>query len=55
MTPRYCAVLPINVYPGNYSEFAFEKKTRLLRQQQMFQIQQREISRLEEAAKRLLI
>ncbi len=45
----------ISVYPGNYSEFAFEKKTRLLRQQQMFQIQQREISRLEEAAKRLLI
>ncbi len=45
----------IAVYPGNYSEFAFEKQMRLLRQQQMFQIQQREISRLEEASKRLLI
>nr|HRJ42112.1 ATP-binding cassette domain-containing protein [Caldilineaceae bacterium] len=32
----------INVYPGNYSEFAFEKRMRLLRHQQMFQIQQRE-------------
>jgi ATP-binding cassette, subfamily F, member 3 len=45
----------INVYPGNYSEFAFEKRVRLMRQQQMFQIQQREITRLEEASKRLLI
>jgi len=45
----------ITVYPGNYSEFAFEKQTRLLRQQQMHQIQQREIKRLEEAAHRLLI
>jgi ATP-binding cassette subfamily F protein 3 len=45
----------ITVYPGNYSEFAFEKQTRLLRQQQMFQAQQKEITRLEQAAKRLLI
>jgi ATP-binding cassette subfamily F protein 3 len=42
-------------YPGNYSEFAFEKQQRLLRQQQRFQIQQREIARLEQAANRLLI
>ncbi len=41
-------------YPGNYSEYAFEKEARLLRQQQLFQVQQKEISRLEQAAKRLL-
>jgi len=41
-------------YPGNYSEYAFEKETRLLRQKQLFQVQQKEISRLEQAAKRLL-
>ena len=45
----------ITVYPGNYSEFVFEKETRLLRQQQLFQAQQKEIDRLEQAAKRLLI
>ena len=45
----------ITVYPGNYSEFAFEKQTRLLRQQQLFQVQQKEIDRLEQAAHRLLI
>ena len=42
-------------YPGNYSEFAFEKQQRLLRQQQRYQIQQKEITRLEQAANRLLI
>ena len=45
----------ITLYPGNYSEFAFEKQTRLLRQQQLFQAQQKEIDRLEQAAHRLLI
>ncbi|MGH2593638.1 MAG: ABC-F family ATP-binding cassette domain-containing protein, partial [Anaerolineae bacterium] len=45
----------VEVYPGSYSEFAFEKETRLARQQQLYQIQQREISRLEAAAKRLLV
>ena len=45
----------ITVYPGNYSEFVFEKQSRLLRQQQLFQAQQKEIDRLEQAAKRLLI
>ena len=45
----------ITVYPGNYSEFAFEKQARLLRQQQLFQVQQKEIDRLEQAAHRLLI
>jgi ATP-binding cassette subfamily F protein 3 len=45
----------ITLYAGNYSEFAFEKQARLLRQQQMYQAQQKEIDRLEQAAKRLLI
>jgi len=44
----------LSVYLGNYSEFAFEKQARLLRQQQMFQAQQKEITRLEMSAKRLL-
>ncbi len=44
----------LTVYPGSYSEYAFEKQTRLLRQQQVFQAQQKEIHRLEQAAKRLL-
>ncbi|MDY7078065.1 MAG: ABC-F family ATP-binding cassette domain-containing protein [Chloroflexota bacterium] len=41
-------------YPGNYSEYAFEKQARLLRQQQLYQAQQKEVTRLEQAAKRLL-
>jgi ATP-binding cassette subfamily F protein 3 len=41
-------------YPGNYSEYAFEKHNLLLRQQQMFQAQQKEIKRLEQSANRLL-
>ncbi len=41
-------------YPGNYSEYAFEKRMRLLRQQQLFQAQQKEIARLEQAATRLM-
>jgi ATP-binding cassette subfamily F protein 3 len=41
-------------YPCDYSEYAFEKQTRLLRQQQLYQTQQKEIDRLEQAAKRLL-
>ncbi|NJN43865.1 MAG: ABC-F family ATP-binding cassette domain-containing protein [Anaerolineae bacterium] len=45
----------LTVFPGNYSEYAFEKQARLLRQQQMFQAQQKEITRLEQAAKRLLM
>lgn len=44
----------LTVYPGDYSQFAFEKQTRLLRQQQLFQAQSKEITRLEQAAKRLL-
>ena len=45
----------IQVYSGSYSEFAYEKETRLARQQQLYHVQQREIRRLEAAAKRLLI
>jgi len=45
----------MTVYPGNYSEFAFEKKSRLLRQQQLFQVQQKEVRRLEQSAQRLLV
>lgn len=41
-------------YLGNYSEYAFEKKLRQLRQQQLFQAQQKEIERLEQSANRLL-
>jgi ATP-binding cassette subfamily F protein 3 len=41
-------------YVGSYSEYAFEKQMRLMRQQQLFQAQQKEITRLEQAAKRLL-
>ncbi len=45
----------LEVFPGNYSEYAFEKQQRLLRQQQMFQAQQKEITRLEQSAARLLM
>jgi ATP-binding cassette subfamily F protein 3 len=44
----------INIYPGNYSEYVFEKQTKLLRQQQRYQTQNKEINRLELSAKRLL-
>ena len=42
-------------YSGNYSEYAFEKRIKLARQQQLFQAQQKEITRLEQTAKRLLL
>ena len=45
----------LTLYPGNYSEYAVEKQTRLLRQQQLFQAQHKEITRLEQSAKRLLM
>ncbi len=45
----------IQAYPGAYSEFAFDKEMRLARQQQLYQVQQREIRRLDTAAKRLLV
>jgi ATP-binding cassette subfamily F protein 3 len=45
----------INQFVGNYSEYMFEKRLRQERQLQRFQAQQKEISRLEQAAKRLLM
>ncbi len=45
----------LSLYPGNYSEYAFEKGMRLQRQQQVFQAQNKEIIRLEQAAKRLML
>jgi ATP-binding cassette, subfamily F, member 3 len=45
----------LTLYPGNYSEYTFEKRMKLARQQQLFQAQQKEITRLEQTAKRLLL
>ena len=45
----------LTIYQGNYSEYAYEKEISMLRQQQRYQAQQKEISRLEQAAKRLLL
>ncbi|TAH49269.1 MAG: ABC-F family ATP-binding cassette domain-containing protein [Chloroflexota bacterium] len=44
----------ITLYVGNYSEYQFEKHQKLLRQQQMFQVQQRDIQRLEFSIRRLM-
>ncbi|MFN2299174.1 MAG: ribosomal protection-like ABC-F family protein [Anaerolineales bacterium] len=41
-------------YPGNYSEYAFEKRQRLLLQEKQFNLQQREIRRMEFAIQRLM-
>ena len=41
-------------YPGSYSEYAFEKEQRFQTAQKRFDIQQKEINRLEQAANRLL-
>ncbi len=45
----------ITQFEGNYSEYMFDKRLRLQRQAAMFQAQQKEITRLEQAAKRLLM
>jgi ATP-binding cassette, subfamily F, member 3 len=45
----------ITTWPGTYSEYAFEKQMRLARQQQLYDVQQREIDRLQAAAKQLLM
>lgn len=44
----------LTLYSGNYSVFAYEKHNALIRQQQLYQAQQKEIQRLELSAKRLL-
>jgi ATP-binding cassette subfamily F protein 3 len=41
-------------YSGNYSEYAFEKRQKLLSQERQYNIQQREIRRMEFAIRRLL-
>jgi ATP-binding cassette subfamily F protein 3 len=45
----------IATWPGTYSEYAYEKQMRLARQQQLYDVQQREIRRLQTAAKQLLV
>ena len=45
----------IQLFKGNYSEYVAEKEMRLARQQKVFDTQQKEKSRLEASAKRLLI
>ncbi len=45
----------INQTPGTYSEYMFEKRLRLERQSDLYHAQQKEITRLEQAAKRLLM
>jgi ATP-binding cassette subfamily F protein 3 len=42
----------LTVYQGNYSAYAVEKQLRLLRQQHMYQAQQKEIARIEAAIAR---
>ena len=42
----------LTVYTGNYSAYAVEKQLRLLRQQQMYEAQQKEIARIEAAIAR---
>ena len=42
----------LSFYPGTYSEYTVEKQLRLLRQQQRYEAQQKEIVRIEEAIAR---
>jgi ATP-binding cassette subfamily F protein 3 len=42
-------------YTGNYSEYMFEKRLKLQRQSILYKAQQKELNRLEQAAKRLLM
>ena len=42
----------LTLYPGNYSAYAVEKELRQLRQQQMYEAQQKEIARIEAAIAR---
>lgn len=44
----------LRVFPGNYSEYQFEKRRELLKQEQRYQLQQREIQRLEFSIRRLM-
>jgi len=42
----------LNCFPGNYTEFINDKQERLARAEDLFQIQQRSIARMEMALKR---
>ena len=42
----------ITTFSGNYTEYIIDKEERLARQEELYQVQQREINRLEMAAKR---
>lgn len=42
----------LNTFPGSYTEYIVDKERRLARQEDLYQIQQREISRLKMAAQR---
>src|SRR5690606_20141364 len=42
----------LTLYQGNYAAYAMEKQIRLLRQQQMYEAQQKEIARIEAAIAR---
>jgi ATP-binding cassette subfamily F protein 3 len=44
----------LTLYTGNYSEYAFEKRQKLLSQERSYHIQQREIRRIELAMRRLM-
>ena len=45
----------LTVFPGNYSEYAFEKRMALERQHRNYELQQREIGRLETSIERLKV
>ena len=45
----------LTIFHGDYSEYMFEKQLRLQRQQEMFQVQQKQIARIEAAIKRYAI
>ena len=45
----------ISVFNGDYSSYVIDKELRLARQEELFRVQQREISRLEEVIKRFSI
>ncbi|MEK9165004.1 MAG: ATP-binding cassette domain-containing protein, partial [Chloroflexota bacterium] len=42
----------LTAFSGDYSEFIFDKETRLARQDELYRVQQREVARLETAIKR---
>jgi ATP-binding cassette, subfamily F, member 3 len=45
----------LTIFHGDYSEYMFEKELRLQRQQELFQVQQKQITRIEAAIKRYAI